>query len=259
MTIYYVGSGSYRESLTVDISGTAGNPITYIGDYTGANTDGVGGVVRITGSADDIALTRSNCITVTAKDYRTFRGFVFDLSSSYIINITSGTNWIVEDCYFGGAGGSSINFLDGSAATGWTIRRCGFLNAGRFGIEVTDTVTVADATMTVENCIFNGTSRGISTGRVGGITVRNCLFVACSNGVRVATALAGGSTVTINNCIFYNAGSSALHATATGEITENYNALFNNTSDRTNVSTGANSNSYPPLLDARWFFEMVNG
>src|SRR3972149_365873 len=73
----YVGPGTYRETLTVDVSGTAGNPITYIGDYSGANTDGIGGVVRITGSDNDQSATRAQCITAaTTKDYRTFQGFI---------------------------------------------------------------------------------------------------------------------------------------------------------------------------------------
>ena len=46
----YVGPGTYRENLTLDVDGSAGNIITYIGDVTGENTDGVGGIIRITGS-----------------------------------------------------------------------------------------------------------------------------------------------------------------------------------------------------------------
>lgn len=31
----YVGPGVYRETLTLDVDGSAGNPITYIGDISG--------------------------------------------------------------------------------------------------------------------------------------------------------------------------------------------------------------------------------
>ena len=37
-----VGPGVYRETLTVDVSGAAGSPITYTADVTGQRTDGVG-------------------------------------------------------------------------------------------------------------------------------------------------------------------------------------------------------------------------
>lgn len=69
----HVRAGTYRELLTVDVSGSAGNPISYIGDYSGS-IFASGGVVRVTGSADDVAETRSSCVTATSKNYRTFLG-----------------------------------------------------------------------------------------------------------------------------------------------------------------------------------------
>ena len=42
-------------------------------------------------------------------------------------------------------------------------------------------------------------------------------------------------------------------------MVEDYNNLFGNSTDRTNVAVGANSVAYAPLFDTRWFFEMVNG
>src|SRR3990167_11457332 len=74
--LVYVGPGTYSELLTVDVSGTAGNPIEYRGDYLGQNTDGVGGVVRVTGSDNDQTATRANCIAAgAARNYRTFTRF----------------------------------------------------------------------------------------------------------------------------------------------------------------------------------------
>ena len=71
----YVGAGTYRETLTCDVSGSSGSPISYIVDYAGSHTDGTGGVVRITGSNDDMTQTRADCIVASRKNYRTFRGF----------------------------------------------------------------------------------------------------------------------------------------------------------------------------------------
>ena len=96
----YVGAGTYREELVCDVAGSDGSPITYIGDYTGANTDGVGGVVRITGSDDDITTTRSYGIYASAKTYRTFRGFRIDLTTlqaAYFLGDCTGL--IVDQCY----------------------------------------------------------------------------------------------------------------------------------------------------------------
>jgi hypothetical protein len=91
---------------------------------------------------------------------------------------------------------------------------------------------------------------GVYIVRVGGITIKNCTILFSGVGIRVGTALAGGQTTTVNNCILaYNA--TAFQATTTGEITEDYNALFFNGTDRTSTNTGANSNAYPHLSHPR--------
>src|SRR3990172_1122802 len=92
----YVGPGTYRELLTVDVSGTTGNPITYIGDYSGVNTDGVGGIVRITGSDNDQTATRANAILVNGFNYRTFSGLALDTTSEVGLSMISATNVIVD-------------------------------------------------------------------------------------------------------------------------------------------------------------------
>jgi hypothetical protein len=60
----YVGPGTYREMLTCDVGGSDGSPITYIGDYDGSHTDGVGGIVRISGSDDDSLFQQERLLLV---------------------------------------------------------------------------------------------------------------------------------------------------------------------------------------------------
>ncbi len=256
----YVGPGIYREMLTLDVSGSAGNPITYIGDYDGSHTDGVGGVVRITGSDNDQTATRASGVTGSSKNYRSFKGFLFDMVTTGCYYNPAGNNQVVENCYFGISNNNvAISMTSGTALT---VRRCCFMNGGggsRYGVGFNNGTTVDNAGHVVENCLFVAVARGVDTAKVGGITVRNSLFYSVqSTGVRVSTALTSGQTVTVNNCIFVGCNV-ALMATTTSEFVENYNALFANVTDRTNVSTGANSNAYPWLPDARWFFEMVGG
>lgn len=256
----YVGPGTYREVLTVDVSGSAGNPITYIGDYLGTNTDGVGGVVRITGSDNDQTAARSNWITTgTARDYRTFQGFVFDTQSSLGINNGSGAinsdNWIIKQCLFAYANSSQFSVRFNGDGSNHLVDSCIFMD--RSGILIENSATVNNRGHVVQNCIFLSTSRGIRIDRVGGITVKNCTFLNHGTaGVVVATALAAGQTVTVNNCVFAGANT-AVSATATGEITENYNTFWSNNTDRTNTSTGANSVAYPPLFDPRWLLQLL--
>lgn len=248
--LVYVSPGTYRELLTVDVSGSSGNPITYIADTTGQNTDGIGGVVRITGSNDDMTVTRASVISATSKDYRTFRGFAFDTVTTNLISlVTACGNWIIEDCYFAGISGvgNSIN-LAGTGTTN-TIRRCLFMGGRLNALNFNHSSVVDNAAHIVENCLFLGANGGsaVRSDRVGGITVRNCTFWGTGQAVRVAVALTVGQTIVVNNCIVAYT-STAFIGTVSGEIVENYNTLWGNTTDRTNTATGANSNGYPPMF-----------
>lgn len=248
--LVYCGPGVYRELLTVGVSGSSGLPITYIADVDGSHTDGIGGVVRVTGSNDDQVATRANCITATSKDFRTFRGFTFDMTTNVVlIHNTAANNWIIEDCYFP-APSASVNTITSSGNnTNITIRRCVFVGSRSNMISFTTAATFNNAGHLIENCLFiGGTAGAIQTTRIGGITVKNCTFIAVIGvGVRVAVALAVGQTITVNNCIFFACGT-ALQATVTTEFTENFNSFWGNNVDRTTVSVGANSNAFPPLF-----------
>lgn len=254
----YVGPGTYRETLTVDVSGSGGSPITYIGDYSGANTDGVGGVVRITGSDNDQTLTRTSGILANTKDYRTFTGFTLDMVNGNLLDLTTCTNWIIQKMHFYGTGAGALVRVQGTSSA-ITIQDfyIGGFQYGQGGLWFSHSSTVDNTGHVISNGIFMPAGFGVYIQRTGGITVKNCLFLGQRQGVSVATALAAGQTTTVNNCIFAFTTGAALVATATGEITEDYNTLYSGTGTRTNTSTGANSNTYPALPDARWFFEAV--
>lgn len=257
----YVGPGTCRELLTVDVAGSAGNPITYIGDYTGANTDGVGGEVRVTGSDNDQTATRAQCVNApNARSYRTFRGFVFDTVTGSAINIqASSQNWIIEDCVFPPNNQTNAQIALTGTGTGHTLRRCLFYNRGA-AINFTHSATVDNTGQLVENCIFVGSGSangyGVRIDRVGGGTIKNCIFLGGEQGVRVQTALTAAQKWDVNNCLL-SLTNTALQATALGEIVEDYNNLWGNATDRSTVNTGANSKTYPPLWESRWFFQLL--
>jgi len=248
----YVGPGTYRHLLTVDVSGSSGNPITYIGDTTGEHTDGVGGIVRVTGSDNDTTATRASAVTATSKDYRTFRGFTFDMSTGILFSlVTACSNWIIEDCYFGGIGATqSVLSFSGTGTTN-TVRRCVFMGARLNAILFVHASNVDNAAHVVENCLFIGMNGGaaLRSDRVGGITVNHCTSVGAGQFIRIGVALTAAQTITVNNCIVAYNGTGFI-ATASGEITENYNALWGNAADRSNTSTGGNSVAYPPMFAA---------
>ena len=253
----YVGAGTYREQLTCDVSGSAGNPITYIGDYSGENTDGVGGVVRITGSDDDITATRTHCITANAKNYRTFQSIKVDLSTSRAINIIGAcSNTIINRVFIGACIGDGIYFL---SATNFTVQNS-YIAHGQpgytSGILIIHATGQSDSGDVIENNIIVGSYQGIRIERVGGVTIKNCNILNSYFGVRIGVALPAGQTATVNNNVLYSLVN-GLYATALDEITEDYNSFYGNVTDRTNVAIGANSNAYPPLFDSRWFFEQA--
>ena len=253
----YVGPGTYRERLIADVAGGAGTEITYIGDYSGDNTDGVGGVVRITGSDDDLVGARTNAIYIN-EAYRTFRGFQVDLGTGQTIYNNGHTNSILDEIYFGFGAVDGLYLSAGSDAA--EITNC-YFNHGMAGsaaaIQFINGAGTANSASIVENCIINGSYYGIQSEEVGGITIRNCTIMGCVYGIRVPTALPGGYTaITVNNSILYG-NQVALQATVAGEIVEDYNSISNNVTARTNVAVGGQSNTYPPLFDSRWFFESV--
>ena len=263
----HIKADVYRETLTVGVSGVAGQPIAYVGDYAGAIWPGAGGVVRITGSDNDQTAARASCIVASAlRDYRAFRGFRMDTTSGWAISTNggwAGTGWTIEDCTIQtGTAGSSGILINGANQAGWLIRRCLFeyAYAGTTGVIAGHTATVDNTGHVIENCIFPGghNTYAMRSSSVGGVTIRNCYATGHLRAFAVIVALTAGQTITINNCIVQG-NQVGMYATALGEITENYNSFFGNTTDRTNVGVGANSVTYPPLLDTRWFFEAVNG
>lgn len=257
----HVAPGTYRETLTVDISGSAGNLIEYRGDYSGVNTDGVGGIVRVTGSDNDQTATRANFVALAAqRDYRKFTGLHIDGCSSGTI-ITNGViadGWEIDRCHISSLGNAAVD-ISGSTTVGWTISNC-FITTGvaAHGIRVTFSSTISNVAHLFQNNIIMSRGSGIQFVRVGGATVKNCRLLLCAGiGVQVATALAVGQTNTVNNCIIERC-TTGLAAINVGEITSNYNNLYGNQTNYTNVTAGANDNTYLSLSDSRWFFQLVN-
>lgn len=252
--IVYVGPGTYRESLTLDVTGSSGSPITYIGDVTGENTDDVGGYVRISGSDDDQSENRSYCITAGGNySYRTFRGFTFDGFTTGGISISGRDlqDWIIEDCYFEGASASGdgcIRIDTASEIDNFTIRRSVFNVGLGDAVRCDLSVAYAGSSNLVENCLMlGGYGNGLFVDRCDGWTIKNCLIRGMYRGVMADNLNANGYSITANNCIIFG-NRTGFQADATGGIVEDYNNVFANSVARQNTSTGSNSVAYLPLL-----------
>ncbi len=245
----YVGPGTYRETLTIDVNGSNGSPITYIGDVTGAHTNGVGGVVRITGSDNDQTDTRATAINCDAQDYRTFTGFRIDMCSGVAVAMSEAEHCILEDCALVDLDtGVSLSVVNADSCT---IRRCYIAFYDDCAISSYDGSSQAgDAGHVIENCIIgpggNWTS-GIRFYQGGGATVRNCLLFGVYKAIESTNT--GAAQVDVNNCILCSV-IEALKAAVEGDIVEDYNTLWGNATDRSNVAVGAHSVAYHSGLDA---------
>lgn len=254
----YVGPGTYRETLTCDVSGSSGSPITYIGDYDGSHTDGTGGIVRVTASDNDQTTARNYIINMTGRAYRTFDGFAFDGFS----NSTYGAFWIqtsdvdhltIRNCTFNGWNtGYGIKGYQTANLTNMLVENCIATNCSNFYIdgEVQD-----NSGNVIQNCLFFANSGSVIDTKSGGFTIKNCSFYGAYRCVYVSSSLNAGQTVTVNNCVMAGINNFALSAATLGNLVEDYN----NGATRSNVATGAHSLAYGSLLDMRWAHELLNG
>lgn len=269
-SIIHVRQGTYRETATLGVSGSAGNQIEIRGDYTGAIFgDPPGGVVRITGSDNDQTATRANCIVNSApRAYRTFTNLLMDTTTGSLVATGAGAdNNIFQKCEFVVGGGTGVNINGSATVTNNTIQNCIF-----FGHRNQNSLSLAFVTSQVNNsnnliqsCIFLGGATQLSVTRIGGTVIKNCIHLwqgaggAGVGAIASQTALTGGQTITVNNCLLNSCNVALGGQAGNADITEDYNTFYANITDRTNVNTGAHSVTYPPLFDARWFFELVNG
>lgn len=260
----YVAPGVYRETCTLGSSGSAGNVISLIGDYTGANTSGTKGVVRITGSNNDITATRANCITATSKSYALISGFCLDIATTSLVNLTSCDHVTVSQCLLNGWGSGNstkgVN-IDGASQSTITVKNCAaFVESNGFGVDISHSSTLDNIGHVVESLLILGGAATIRVQRVGGLTVRNCTLGRASDCVSLAVALNAGQTLTVNNSIIFASGFGLRAVANDGTFVENYNNVApGNAAARSNVTAGANSVSRAPSFDTRWFFEMING
>lgn len=245
--VVYVAAGTYREAVGCAASGSSGSPITFIGDVTGEHTDGVGGIVRWTGSDDDVTAARSQSLSAGARHYRTYRGFHFDLGSVRNIQISNCNNWIIEDCAFtGNLSADRIAIHCDASYSNITIRRCAFQAVG-WAIYIADGADVSATNFLIENCIFTHTAYGVYVVNVDTITINNCLIMGCYRGMYV-TGLAASVSVNLYNSIVHG-NYRGVEAGSLGMIVEDYNCFgVNSDGSRRNTNVGANSTAYIPHM-----------
>lgn len=231
--------------------------IKFLADVTGENTDGIGGIVRITGSDNDQTITRTRGIYAVDRDYRTFRGFHIDSCGTggphggIVINSGS-IGWVIEDCTVFHVGSDPcISIYENDVPCFATIRRCmigdaGLYDAGIFFNEATD---IDDDGTVIESCVIYTCEHGVRAHNTGGITVKNCVIFGQHNtGVYQATAASAGQATVVANNVIHDCTTALTGTVAVAEIVEDYNGIWGCNADRNNVAVGANSVTHIPLF-----------
>jgi hypothetical protein len=245
-------SRAWEGPTVTGVAYQAWRPIRFIADVTGANTDGVGGVVRVTGAgSNDQSVSRANCFTATSKNGISLTGFMCDSTSGSLINFaTACSRWVIEECDIYGAPGAAVTIA--GTGTSNTIRRC--IVHGGVGsplISFSNGSAVDNTGQCVVNCVLEGdpNSGGIGTTRIGGILVRNCTIRGNTYGVVTLTAPTTGQATRVENCVIaYNV--TGIFSGTPNDMQEDYNCVFGNTTARSaSIVVGAHSVAYPPVFE----------
>lgn len=255
--ILHIKGGAYYESVSLGLSPTSGGPLTIVGE---------GGLVEwfawtnSTTPATSAALEASNQSYVTLRNVRMIGGVGSGAAGSCLNVAGAWSDWTVEVCEFIGGVSSSrpkaLAFASTSAAAlNLIVRRCdisAICHSNTFiglYIQTQLSATEYDIGTVVENCILRGGSAGVTLQQSGGtgtawstgLRVQQCTFANVYRGVLIASSPTLTTPVGVYGSEFVGC-SVGVSANVSGQLVENGNYFFCTTA-RTNVSSGANSDS----------------
>ncbi|MBW1804174.1 MAG: hypothetical protein JRJ85_26005, partial [Deltaproteobacteria bacterium] len=223
--IVWIGGGVYRETVTIDTSGTSGTPIEWHADVDGAQT-GDAGLVVITKLVDEFGTGGSGeVLKLDGKEYNEFYNIVFGPAGSgaadrTVEGVTGNANYqgiLFDTCsflqpQFAGYESVAFDYNVGAAITGTplTFRNC-YIQGEVLIAHGAFTADIACAP-TFENCIIiggsghalniNGPSIDPGFGMTG-YAIKNCTIIGSANAVySTYQRPAAGSVGRIDNCLF---------------------------------------------------------
>lgn len=276
----YIGPGVYRETVTVAMtSATAetkvyGDPANRQGFKDGSGVLVAAAPVRWTAWTTDDKTTPAATVllALAARDFLTFQDIflVGTSAGAAVISSTStqSTNITFRRCLLHSPTGSASNrvvSITSSAAPAnvtlsWLFDSCiviGLYANATFDITASSSASADyDLDIVFQNCFiqnFNNTfllsKGGANSFLGGGLKVYNCTIISATNNFNIS-ASSVSTTFPIkvyNNVLICN--NVSLSGGTTGQIVEDYNAIYAPTA-RSNVTAGANSvTSYCPLFN----------
>ncbi len=246
----YVGAGTYNESITFTRSGTAGNPIRFIADTSGAQT----------GNAGTVNATHGWLVvwTLNAANYVTIDGFTFP-GGNTALTIIGSSNVIVQNCSVTGSSTHSIiiNSASAVAVSGCTVysnsNRGIYLNgAGNCSITACTIrnnstsgiyAEASSATLLISRCtLYSNSNSGVQFHGANGQVV-NCLIRNHPVSGVYADSSNTGKTVQVVNCSINTMSTNGVHVDA-GTMTVMNSIIANSSANGMKCSGGTLTHSY---------------
>ena len=244
----YIGSGLYREQVTMDTAGASGNPIKFIGDIDGVQTGDGGAVIISAHDSPTAAPARASCLVNIEKEFIEWSFVVFDGGSGITVNWATG---VTADLAYEGCVFDNCVILSSSGGTALAIRVHEGATPAGDGLTLTncliDRLTLnhdnnnsahVNLKVSIRNCIFTslgGVPRTVlfyesvqNTYSIGGIEVVNCLFRGGEDWIRLEHLKNTTDLFNIYNCVFCESYGTGLEADscAANTINYDYNVFF---------------------------------
>jgi len=228
-------------------------PVYLIGDETGALTDGIGGIVRITGSLNDQTATGTNCIHINSENYWVIRGFQLDTTTGPAILVADSKRVTIEDCRILNTVSEGIDVNDDSDML--TVRRCAIFGGAQItGISMDGNGIKWTDGMVIEN-VYVDCYEGFYIKDLANLTIKDCSpGMAMFRFLYTGGALSAGAATFLHDCEIHYCADDAVDAAVLGQVVANWNNYWGNNVDRVNVGVvGATNTSYiyiptPPIL-----------
>jgi len=230
-------------------------PVYLIGDETGANTDGVGGIVRITGSLDDKTATHNYGIYGSSRNYWVIKGFQVDTVDVDCIRIDDGEHITIEDVRTLSPDSTDSHIYLLGDIDRCTVRRCAL-----FGGKQTWGINLADVGHHYTECnvfenIYAATYKPFRVDDYNNTVIKCCTSgMNCEAFLTVPAGAVLGMGTFIHDCEIHYSSLIALDDNISGVIVANWCNFWDNTLiggfNIRNGTVGAGCSEYLYLPDS---------
>lgn len=253
--IIYIAPGNYVVNNVTygGASGTAGNPVQFIGNPTGSQFTGIpAGRILFTATSDLSTGTGAQVLTLTSKSYVNFSNITFDRISaiSNVFTLTTCANVIISNCVFYGA----VTVTNtGAVPNNNTFTKCVLYGTRILSLSFDLHTSNYNNPYVISDCLFiminyGGFGRalefyntGSGAGLPGGGLITNCTLFGGDVGINHYNTLYDTTNpFLIRNNLFMC--QTAIFCTASARVSTSYNRYTFSALSGASSGTGSTSN-----------------